>query len=109
MPYPLIGIWRNGNGTVHLAHRLYYEITKGAIPAGLELDHKCRVRCCVNPDHLEPVTHTENMRRASKNLVTHCPVGHPYSGPNLYVRPNGGRECLTCRSRSKIQENSNAV
>ena len=52
----------NGESTV--AHRVYYERIVGPVPEGMELDHLCRVRRCVNPDHLEPVPHSENMRRA---------------------------------------------
>lgn len=53
-----------------LAHRRYYEHAKGSIPAGLQLDHLCRVRPCVNPEHLEPVTRTENQRRGAKAKLT---------------------------------------
>lgn len=49
------------------AHRVVYESLVGPIPAGLELDHTCRVRRCVNPDHLEPVTHAENQRRSRRH------------------------------------------
>jgi hypothetical protein len=45
------------------AHRVAYELVKGSIPDGLELDHLCRIPACVNPEHLEPVTHAENLRR----------------------------------------------
>jgi hypothetical protein len=87
-------------GKMLKAHRISYVLRNGEIPDGLELDHLCRVRHCVNPDHLEPVTHAENMRRGDAgkhNLVkTHCPRGHPYSGENLYIRPNGDRNCRTC-------------
>lgn len=51
------------------AHRLFFERAKGAIPKGLTLDHKCRVRCCVNPNHLEPVTQTENRRRGVRHQL----------------------------------------
>jgi len=76
IPEPNSGCWlwtkavmANGYGLimtstgVRTAHRVSYEAHKGEIPAGLELDHKCRVRSCVNPDHLEAVTKTENVRR----------------------------------------------
>lgn len=88
-----------------LAHRLSYEFFIGTIPCGLRLDHLCRVRCCINPAHLEPVTHRvnclrgeglENARQSRLNK-THCPAGHPYSGGNLYIKPNGdGRGCKEC-------------
>src|SRR5690349_14827083 len=71
------------------AHRFSYELHKGPIQSGLDLDHLCRVRCCVNPDHLEPVTRLENVRRgddgAKNRGKTHCPQGHPYSGHNLII------------------------
>lgn len=51
------------DGKKHLAHRWHYEQVHGQIPDGLELDHLCRQYRCVNPDHLEPVTHIENVRR----------------------------------------------
>lgn len=56
-------------GKVIPAHRFYYELKNGPIQKGLEMDHLCRVRLCVNPDHLEPVTHLENMRRRSCNKL----------------------------------------
>lgn len=81
------------------SHALVYEMVVGPIPEGLEHDHKCRVRCCVNPAHLEPVTHGENMRRGIARCagVTHCRQGHPYSGRNLVVN-RGRRSCRECRS-----------
>ncbi len=83
------------------AHRLAYEWLVGPIPEGLQLDHLCRVRHCVNPEHLEPVTTQENIRRglgsSFNSLKTHCPRGHPYAGDNLYIQPgNGKRKCRTC-------------
>lgn len=87
------------------AHRFAYIQKYGEIPEGLELDHLCRNSYCVNPDHLEAVTHQENVKRgkAGENIATknrektHCPQGHPYSGDNLYIKPNGSRVCRTCR------------
>lgn len=84
------------------AHRWSYEHHVGAIPDTLVLDHLCRNPACVNPEHLEPVSQAENiMRGASPSAIhaalTHCPSGHPYSGPNLYVDPSGSRHCRECK------------
>ena len=83
-----------------LAHRYSYELAKGEIPRGLELDHLCRNTSCVRPDHLEPVTHRENMLRgrsdSAKNArKTHCKRGHSFSGDNLYTWKHT-RQCRTC-------------
>jgi len=86
------------------AHRVAYELVKGEIPAGLTLDHLCRVRNCVNPDHLEPVSNYENLMRspiapaAVHARTTHCPQGHPYDEKNTrWYR--GWRYCRTCTSK----------
>ena len=90
------------DGRMVKAHRWSYEHFVGPIPDGLELDHLCRVRNCVNPAHLEAVTHAENVRRGesgkNQRAKTHCPQGHPYAGENLYVYPDGRRNCRTCQS-----------
>ena len=79
------------------AHRWAYLHLVGPIPEGLELDHLCRVRHCVRPDHLEPVTHAENMRRGVWNnrLKTHCVHGHPFDEANTTWWKNK-RSCRTC-------------
>jgi hypothetical protein len=82
-------------------HRLAYEIWVGQIPDGLELDHLCRVRHCVNPDHLEAVTKHENMLRgqslpAQNVRKTHCLRGHPFDEKNTRIESDGARVCRRC-------------
>jgi len=76
------------------AHRASYLTFVGPIPDGYEIDHLCRVRNCVNPEHLEPVTHEENVRRAWA-AVTHCKRGHEFGGDNLLIS-SGRRRCREC-------------
>ncbi|HET6917593.1 MAG TPA: HNH endonuclease signature motif containing protein [Acidimicrobiales bacterium] len=90
-----------------LVHRFVYELLRGPIPNGLDLDHLCRVRACCNPDHLEPVTHRVNMLRGEAPTSinarkTHCDYGHPLSGDNLNLVPNG-RQCRTCTRRLRAE------
>ena len=82
------------------AHRWAYEHIVGPIPEGMDLDHLCRVRRCVRPDHLEPVTHQENVLRgegiaARQAQKTHCPKGHEYTPENTRTY-RGHRYCRTC-------------
>ena len=80
------------------AHRVSYEHFVGEIPEGLQLDHTCRVRNCVNWAHLEPVTGSENTKRQdhAERRKTECPQGHPYDDENTIVRKDGFRRCRTC-------------
>lgn len=88
-----------------LAHRAMYETSNGEIPDGLVIDHLCRVRRCINPSHLEVVTHKENILRgtgagARNAKKTHCPKGHAYSEDNIYWSKAANnriqRHCRTC-------------
>lgn len=101
------------NGASSMAHRASWELLVGPIPEGLQLDHLCRVRACVNPDHLEPVTQRENTLRgvspvAENARKTHCPQGHPFAGSNLRVEKakyGSARRCLTCfRARRAVYQ-----
>lgn len=85
-------------GRVQYAHRYVYERLVDDIEVGLELDHKCRNRACVNPDHMEQVSHLENCRRGIPRCakLTHCKHGHAFTADNIY-HSNGRRHCRTCR------------
>jgi hypothetical protein len=96
--YGLVG-WR---GKTRRAHRLVYELLVGPIEKPT-LDHTCRTRSCVNPEHLRPATNLENLMAAGSLSApaicaakTHCPQGHPYDEDNTYHRLGGGRTCRTC-------------
>jgi hypothetical protein len=79
-------------------HRLIYEHLRGPIPEGLVLDHLCRNTGCCNPDHLEPVTNSENASRGGRPRPkpTHCPRGHAYLPDNFCVNGNGTLYCRRC-------------
>lgn len=100
------GLMNKGYGTFWAgrslrAHRVAYELCIGPIPEGLTLDHLCRVRRCVNPAHLEPVTIRENVMRgegitAALAARDYCVNGHPLTGDNLRIDAHGHRRCRTC-------------
>jgi hypothetical protein len=88
------------------AHRWSYDRFKGPIPDGLEIDHLCRVKVCVNPDHLEAVTHRENQRRGTSPVArnmdaTHCIHGHEFTPENTIQYRNGKRACRECSRRKR--------
>lgn len=93
------------------AHRLAYQFVKGQIPEGLELDHLCKTKHCVNPSHLEPVTHKVNIQRADSywTTKTHCPKGHEYSPENTGVNSKGSRWCRACHRVISNQARNNRV
>lgn len=95
------GRYKTG-GKQNAAHRVAYELLVGPIPDGKQIDHLCRVRDCVNPAHMEPVTNRVNQLRgdtfARRNAAaTHCPRGHAYDRANTEHNKNGSRVCRTCR------------
>lgn len=118
-PEPMSGCWLWSGGCTpkgygvfwgdrgrEYAYRFAYRILVAEFSEE-QIDHKCSNPYCVNPDHLEPVSGRENLSRTrerGRGFVpppthgheTHCPKGHPYSGDNLYIRPNGKRECREC-------------
>lgn len=90
--------------TSRLAHRIMYVERRGPVPDGLTLDHLCRVTHCVNPDHLEPVTHRENCLRGvgpipENAAKTHCVHGHEFTPENTYWRAPNRRACKACTAK----------
>lgn len=132
-PEPNSGCWlwlgctnHKGYGKIRVgskqefAHRVSYEIHTRQIPDGLQIDHLCRVRCCVNPDHLEPVTAGENIRRGEtgkhrgkhrggrrKSDKAHCPQGHPYDESNSVIYGKK-RICRMCQRASGFDKRRRA-
>ena len=96
-------------GRIQRAHRVVYETAIGPIPVGLELDHLCRNRSCVNPFHLEPVTGVENIRRGESTSArharqTHCLRGHEFTAANTYLRLRGHKQERFCRECSRLRD-----
>lgn len=103
-------VWWQGHRVK--VHRLIYATLKEPIPlynpsrkGRMELDHLCRVPCCCNPEHLEHVSNSVNVRRgtawhhvvAKHKAATHCQRGHAWTLENTYIEPNGKRRCLECK------------
>lgn len=104
--------WFKLDGKDSGAHRAAYQLLVGQIPDGLVLDHLCRVRNCVNPAHLEPVTQRENtMRGVAPNVLAHhrneCVYGHELVGDNVFTE-DGVRRCRTCRRAQGRKQKSRA-
>lgn len=109
--YGLISWKHEGAKVTMVAHRAYYLAFRGAIPNGHDIDHLCRKRSCVNPEHLEAVTHLENARRGSRTMAsgvyvptplkTHCKYGHEFSPENTRISKTGARQCLACGRRNR--------
>ena len=117
-PEPMSGCWLwtaatwRGYGAISFggrdrrAHVVMYELLVGPVPPGLQLDHLCRVRSCVNPAHLQPVTNRENALRgisfSARNAAKKaCVRGHPFDAVNTRVLPSGWRSCKACNRKYK--------
>lgn len=112
--YGMLGVGGR-KGKKLYAHRVSYNLFVGEVPEGLDLDHLCRNRRCVNPDHLEPVTRGENTRRGDLPKIlkqrakdrTHCMNGHIFNDSNTRLRKSGGKICRTCEKiarYSRVQD-----
>jgi hypothetical protein len=99
------------------AHRVAVLLMTGALPGkGFDVDHLCRTTACVNPKHLEVVTHRENNLRGiagqvngdRMRAITHCPKGHAYDEENTHIRPTGARRCNACdRDAARLRRQVN--
>lgn len=126
-PEPNTGCWlwtggtnSTGYGSItvrnkkYSAHKLAYETIVGKVPDGMDLDHLCRVRSCVNPAHLEPVSRSVNCLRgltgeaagSIKRAVSQCPKGHPYDAENTRISTYGNRKPFrVCRACARDRAN----
>ncbi|MFD5577280.1 HNH endonuclease signature motif containing protein [Streptomyces pseudogriseolus] len=113
-----------GTNTLEYTHRVAYRLMKGEIPEGLVIDHACHNRdaecpggnCihhrCINPHHLEAVTHRENRIRSPLTKAgrvarkTHCKQGHEFTPENTYLRGDGSRKCRVCHRQRQQQWNA---
>ncbi len=97
------------NGVHWMSHRLSWTLLIGIIPVDLELDHRCRNKICVCPDHLEPVTKKVNINRGAvphvngrhNSIKTHCKRNHEFNEVNTYFRKNGSRDCRLCKQLTR--------
>ena len=103
-------VWTDGRRKK--AHRAVWELLVGPIPEGMTIDHLCRVRRCVNPDHLRVVTMGENCKSSPaywasqyrKKQGPYCKRGHERTLENTYVRPSGATECRVCHREAVLRD-----
>lgn len=100
--------YKRVNGTKLPYHRYLYQLFMGPVPSALQLDHLCRNRWCVNPDHLEPVTRRENILRgisfsAINARKKECPHGHSYEEESVNVQLYKQRICRTCKAEANVR------
>jgi len=107
IPVPFSGCWlyewglscgygqvaKNQTGT-RIAYKVAYILAYGDVPVGVDLHHKCEVKSCCNPDHLELLTRKEHK---AEHAITHCINGHELISDNIYTSPLGYKQCMTCR------------
>lgn len=106
--YAVVSLPREGrkHAPKMTAHRLAYELFVGPVDPDLDADHLCFNRGCVNPAHVEPVTHKENIRRmpglfGQRARATHCQRGHDLSMTATFDKGDGRRRCRTCRQEAQ--------
>jgi hypothetical protein len=98
------GITTNGYSRIRInnknvqAHRWAWELVNGQIPEDFVIDHICRNRKCVLPEHLRMITQQENIMAGLHNIDnrSHCNQGHPFVKENVMIRKSGKRECAEC-------------
>jgi hypothetical protein len=94
IPYGQLRISRT---KLKMAHIISYEVFIGKIPAKMDIDHLCKNTLCVNPKHLEAVSHKINCQRRKDSGLPHCIYGHKYTKKTSYFNSKGYRKCKICR------------